>query len=48
VRHPADILHQIGGDLADTVAAQGEGIGEAAEAMFDGIDDLVVAADCGE
>jgi hypothetical protein len=35
VRHAADVLDEVGRDLADAVAAQGETIDEAAEAGFD-------------
>src|SRR5260221_11863014 len=48
VRHPADVLYEIGRHLADAVAAQGQGADDPAEALFDGADDLIVAADRGE
>ncbi len=48
VRQAADILDQVGWDFPGAVSAQSEGVDEAAKALADGGDDLVVAPDRGE
>src|SRR5579885_1922618 len=48
VRDAADVLHEVGRHAADPVGAQGQRVGEAAKALGNRADDLIVAADRGK